>query len=142
MIGFVITAAGLLWSGLLLHSGGTGGIWLYVALAVAGGGMAGAFGALMGRVLSRVPVAIAADASGVIVTVNQLGIVVGIAAFGSLYLNLAGRLPARAHALSAFALSSGHAYLAVAAALAALAIVGATLALAHGRAAAAAVTAA
>ena len=61
-------------------------------------GMAGAFGALMGRVLSRVPVAIAADASGVVVTVNQLGIVVGIAAFGSLYLNLAGQLPAAAGA--------------------------------------------
>ena len=52
----------------------------------------------MGRVLSRVPVAIAADASGVIVTVNQLGIVVGIATFGTLYLNLAGRLPAVAGA--------------------------------------------
>jgi hypothetical protein len=93
-------------------------------------------------VLSRVPVAIAADASGVIVTVNQLGIVVGIATFGSLYLTLAGRLPASAHQLSAFALSSGHAYLAVAAALAALAIAGAVLAVAHARAAAVAVTAA
>jgi MFS family permease len=142
MIGFVVTGAGLVWSGLLLHSGGTGGLWLYVALAVSGGGMAGAFGALMGRVLSRVPVAIAADASGVIVTVNQLGIVVGIATFGSLYLNLAGRLPASAHQLSAFAVTSGHAYLAVAAALAALAIAGAALALAHGRAIAVAANAA
>jgi MFS family permease len=133
--GFVVTGAGLVWSGLLMHSGGTGGAWLYVALAVAGGGMAGAFGALMGRVLSRVPVAIAADASGVIVTVNQLGIVVGIATFGSLYLNLAGRLPAVAGArqLSAFALSSGHAYLAVSIALAALAIAGAALARTHAR---------
>ena len=98
MAGFVINGIGLLWAGLLLHDGGTGGAWLYVALAVAGGGMAGAFGALMARVLSRVPVASAADASGVVVTVNQLGIVVGIAAFGSLYLNLAGRLPAGAAA--------------------------------------------
>jgi MFS family permease len=142
MTGFVVTGAGLVWSGLLLHSGGAGGVWLYAALAVSGGGMAGAFGALMGRVLSRVPVAIAADASGVIVTVNQLGIVVGIATFGSLYLTLAGRLPASAHQLSAFAVSSGHAYLAVSAALAALAVAGAVLALAHGRAAAVAVTAA
>jgi MFS family permease len=138
MIGFVVTGAGLVWSGLLLHSGGAGGVWLYVALAVSGAGMAGAFGALMGRVLSRVPVAIAADASGVVVTVNQLGIVVGIAAFGSLYLTTAGRLPAAggARQLSAFALSSGHAYLAVSVALAALAIAGAALALAHGRLAA------
>jgi MFS family permease len=138
MVGFGVTALGLVWSGLVLHSGGAGGDWLYVALAVIGGGMAGAFGALMGRVLSRVPVAIAADASGVIVTVNQLGIVVGIATFGSLYLNVAGTLPSRAGALAAFAVSSGHAYLWVAAALAGLAIAGAALALAHGRAAVAA----
>lgn len=136
--GFVVTGAGLVWSGLLLHSGGAGGDWLYAALAVTGGGMAGAFGALMARVLSRVPVAIAADASGVIVTVNQLGIVVGIAAFGSLYLDLAGTLPSGAGRLAAFALSSGHAYLGVAAALAALAVAGAALALAHSRGAAAA----
>jgi MFS family permease len=142
VIGPVVTAAGLVWSGLLLHSGGDGGVWLYVALAVAGGGMAGAFGALMGRVLSGVPVAIAADASGVIVTVNQLGIVVGIATFGSLFLSLAGQLPAAAglQRLSAFAVSSGHAYLAVSAALAALSLVGAVLALAHGRAVAASVS--
>src|SRR6201996_4702837 len=116
MIGVVVTGVGLVWAGVLLHSGQAAGDWLYVALAVTGGGMAGAFGALMGRVLSRVPVAIAADASGVIVTVNQLGIVVGIAAFGSLYLNRAGSLPAGrvlARDLGAFALSSGHAYLTV-----------------------------
>ena len=121
MTGLVLTATGLLWSGLLIRSGGAPGPWLYVALAVAGGGMAGAFGVLMTRVLSRVPVALAADASGVVVTVNQLGIVVGIATFGTLYLNLAGRLPAAAasaaraiggaHGPGAFALSSGHAYL-------------------------------
>jgi MFS family permease len=136
--GFVVNGAGLVWSGLLLSSGGNGGAWLYVALAASGGGMAGAFGALMARVLSKVPVAVAADASGVIVTVNQLGIVVGIATFGSLYLNLAGRLPAviSRRQLDAFALSSGHAYLAVAAALAALGLAGAALAQAHARLAA------
>jgi MFS family permease len=140
MIGFVVTGIGLIWSGLLLQAGGTGGVWLYVALAVTGGGMAGAFGALMGQVLSRVPVSIAADASGVIVTVNQLGIVTGIAMFGSLYLNLAGKLPAVAglRQLDTFTLSSAHAYLAVSAALAGLAVAGAALALAHVRAAVAA----
>ena len=138
VIGFVVNGAGLVWSGLLLQSGGTGGAWLYVALAVSGGGMAGAFGALMARVLSKVPVAVAADASGVIVTVNQLGIVVGIATFGSLYLSVAGRLPAgiSPRQLDAFALSSGHAYLAVAAVLAALGLAGAALAHAHARLAA------
>jgi len=138
MTGFVITAAGLVWAGLLLHTGGNGGAWLYLALAVIGGGMAGAFGALMARVLSRVPVSNAADASGVVVTVNQLGIVTGIATLGSLYLNVAGRLPATAGAgrLDAFAVTSGHAYLAVSVALAVLALAGAGLALAHARIAA------
>ncbi|HEY0935976.1 MAG TPA: MFS transporter [Trebonia sp.] len=131
--GFVVNAAGLLWAGLLLRSGADGGGQLYLALAVSGGGMAGAFGALMGRVLSGVPVALAADASGVMVTVVQLGTVVGIAAFGALYLNQAGTLPART--TSAFALTAGHAYLLTAVALAALALAGAGLALAHSRAA-------
>jgi MFS family permease len=137
MAGFVINGAGLVWSGLLLHSGRDGGIWLYVALGVAGAGMAMAFGPLMTRVLSRVPVAIAADASGVVVTVNQLGIVVGIATFGTLYLSLAGRLPSAAARVAgrpdAFAVSSAHAYLTVMLALAALAVAGVGLALAHVR---------
>jgi hypothetical protein len=135
MTGFALNAAGLLWSGLLLRSGAAAGPWLYVALAVAGGGMAGAFGSLMTRVLSRVPVALAADASGVVVTVNQLGVVVGIATFGTLYLNLAGRLPGVGGGpSSAFALSSAHAYLVESAALAALALGGVVLALLHVRA--------
>jgi hypothetical protein len=88
--------------------------------------------------MARVPVVMAADASGVVVTVNQLGIVVGIATFGSLYLNVAGKLPegSSTRLLSAFALSSAHAYLAVSVALAALAVAGAVLALAHARLAA------
>jgi MFS family permease len=142
--GFVVNGVGLLWSALLLHSGGDGGDWLYVSVAVAGGGMAGAFSGLMSRVLSRVPVAIAADASGVIVTVNQLAVVVGIATFGSLYLNLAGTLPAvgGTRRLGAFAISSGHAYLAVVVALAVLTVAGALLAQLHGRAARVALVAA
>jgi MFS family permease len=129
--GFVFNGLGLLALGALMRSGGTGGGWTYAAAAVAGGGMAAAFGPLMTRVLSRVPVAIAADASGVVVTVNQLGIVVGVATFGTLYLNLAGRLPVRASA--AFALSSAHAYLATSVALACLALAGAVLAVVHVR---------
>jgi len=64
--------------------------------------------------------------------VNQLGIVVGVATFGTLYLNLAGRLPSL-HASSAFTLSSAHAYLATSVALAALALLGAVLAVGHVR---------
>ena len=132
--GFVLGGLGLLALGLLLRSGGTGGWWLYAAAVISGSGMAAAFAPLMTRVLSRVPVAIAADASGVVVTVNQLGIVTGIATFGSLYLNLAGRLPG--HLSSAFALSSAHAYLTTSVALAGLGVVGVLLAVAHVRSAA------
>jgi MFS family permease len=129
--GFILTAIGLLLAALVLRTGGHGGVWVYVFGAVAGAGMAAAFGPLMTRVLSVVPVAIAADASGVIVTVNQLGIVVGIATFGTLYLNLAGQLPS--HASLAFTLSSAHAYLGTSLGLACLALVGAALAGVHMR---------
>ena len=54
----------------------------------------------------RVPVELAADATGVVVTVNQLGLLVGVAAFGTLYLNLAGRLPAHAEAVTSLALAA------------------------------------
>ena len=60
-----------------------------------GGASAAAFSPLMTRALVRVPVQHAADASGLIVTTIQLAIVTGVATFGTLYLNLAGRLPAR-----------------------------------------------
>jgi biotin-[acetyl-CoA-carboxylase] ligase BirA-like protein len=93
--GFAWVAAGLASLAGLLHGGGSGGIALYLVLALIGAGMAAAFSPLMTAVLMRVPVADAADATGVIVTVNQLGLVIGVATFGTLYLNLAGRLPAR-----------------------------------------------
>ncbi len=92
--GFVANAAGLLALALLLRGGRDGGVGLYLALAVTGAGMAAAFSPLMTAVLMRVPVAAAADATGVVVTVNQLALVVGVATFGTLYLNLAGHLPA------------------------------------------------
>ena len=87
---FAVTIAGLAW---VLHSGGTGGAGIYLIGAITGAGMAAAFSPLMTRVLMSVPVELAADATGVVVTVNQLGLLVGVATFGTLYLNLAGRLP-------------------------------------------------
>ena len=93
--GFAGTAAGLLALAGLLHGGGACGTGLYAAVGLIGACMAAAFSPLMTSVLMRVPVADAADATGVIVTVNQLALVVGVATFGTLYLNLAGRLPAQ-----------------------------------------------
>src|SRR6201997_4103445 len=71
---FTVTIAGLAW---VLHSGGTGGVAIYLIGAITGAGMAAAFSPLMTRVLMSVPVELAADATGVVVTVNQLGLLVG-----------------------------------------------------------------
>jgi hypothetical protein len=91
--------------------------------------MAAAFSPLMTRVLMSVPVELAADATGVVVTVNQLGLLVGVATFGTLYLNLAGRLPS--HAFGAFRHVSAHAEAVTFLTLAALAAVGIVLAITH-----------
>ena len=91
--GFAGMAAALLALAAVLRGGDSGGVALYLVLAVLGAAMASAFSPLMTAVLMRVPVADAADATGVIVTVNQLGLVIGVATFGTLYLNLAGGVP-------------------------------------------------
>jgi MFS family permease len=91
--GFAGNAAGMLGLAALLRGDAHGGLGLYLALALTGAGMAASFSPLMTSVLMRVPVTEAADATGVIVTVNQLALVLGVAAFGTIYLNLAGRLP-------------------------------------------------
>jgi MFS family permease len=131
--GFALFAAGMAGLAWVLHSGGTGGAGLYLLGGLSGAGMAAAFSPLMTRVLLRVPVELAADATGVVVTVNQLGLLVGVATFGTLYLNLAGRLPAArpGHALEAFQHVSAHAEAITFLALAALAVVGVALAIAH-----------
>jgi MFS family permease len=128
--GFAANAAGLLALAFLLRDGGDGGAWLYLATAVTGAGMAASFSPLMTAVLMRVPVADAADGTGVIVTVNQLALVVGVATFGTLYLNLAGRLPLPAAA--GFRALSAHAAVVTCVALAAGAVAGGVLALARG----------
>ncbi len=124
--GFAVYGAGLLLLAAVLHGGGHGGAWLIVALVLAGGGMAAAFSPLMTAVVMRVPVTDAADATGVIVTVNQLALVVGVATFGTLYLNLAGRLPQ--DAAGGFRLVSAHAVAVTGVVLAAGAVAGAILA--------------
>ena len=128
--GFVAFGAGIAVLAALLRAGGSGGAGLYLAGALSGAGMAAAFSPLMTRVLLRVPVELAADATGVVVTVNQLGLLVGVATFGTLYLNLAGRLPGHA-ALGAFRPVSAHAEAVTLLALAALSAVGIILAAIH-----------
>src|SRR6516164_186654 len=131
--GFVLFATGMVGLAWVLHSGGTGGVGLYLLGGLSGAGMAAAFSPLMTRVLLRVPVELAADATGVVVTVNQLGLLVGVATFGTLYLNLAGRLPGAlpGHALGAFRPASAHAEAITFLTLAGLAAAGVALAITH-----------
>ena len=132
--GFVLFAAAMAGLAWVLRSGGTGGAGLYLFGGLSGAGMAAAFSPLMTRVLLGVPVELAADATGVVVTVNQLGLLVGVATFGALYLNLAGRLPGAlpAHAgLGAFRHVSAHAEAVTFLVLAGLAVVGVALAITH-----------
>ena len=125
--GFAGVAVALLVLAAVLRGGGTGGAALYLGLALLGAAMATAFSPLMTAVLMRVPVADASDATGVIVTVNQLGLVIGVATFGTLYLNLAGSLPAHP-GLAAFRQVSAHAEAVTCVALTAAAVAGGGLA--------------
>jgi MFS family permease len=132
--GFAVEAVALLGLGATLHGGGAGGAGLQVALILLGAGSAAAFSPVMTRALVRVPVEHAADASGLIVTTIQLAIVTGVATFGTLYLNLAARLPAHALAGS-LRLVSAHAISVTGVVLAAAIACGAIWAALAGRAA-------
>jgi len=127
--GFAGTAAGLVLIALVLRGGAAGGIWPFLALGLIGASMASAFSPLMTGVLVKVPVGDAADATGMIVTVNQLALVIGVACFGAVYLNLAGPLPAGlAGAAGGFRQISAHAEFLTLLVLAAVAVGGGALA--------------
>lgn len=85
--GFVLVAAASVAVGLLMRGGGDGGPALYAAFAALGAGLALGFSPTLTRALADVSPKDAADASGVLVTVTQLGQLTGVAAFGTLYLN-------------------------------------------------------
>ena len=127
--GFAGMSVGLLVIAMVLRGGGSGGVWVFLALALTGASNAFAFSPLMTGVLMRVPVSDAADATGVVVTVNQLALVVGVASFGAIYLNLAGPLPAAA--AGAFRGLSAHAEFLTCLALAGVAACGGVLAAAR-----------
>jgi MFS family permease len=131
--GFLAFAAAMAAMAAMVRSGDNVGLPFYLATALSGAGMAAAFSPLMTRVLLRVPVDLAADATGVVVTVNQLGLLVGVATFGTLYLNLTGPLPAHDTLTSAAAFRhlSAHAESVTFLSLAALALLGTLLALRH-----------
>jgi hypothetical protein len=71
-----------------LHGATSGGAVTIVVLTGLGLALGAAFSPIMNVALARVPLADAADASGVLVTVFQLGQVVGVATLGTLFLSL------------------------------------------------------
>ncbi|MER7536240.1 MFS transporter [Streptomyces sp. NPDC097704] len=85
--GFVLAAAALLAVGGLLRDGGTGDWGLYPALGAVGAGISLAFSPALTGALATVRPEDAADASGLLATVTQLGQLVGVATFGTLFLS-------------------------------------------------------
>ncbi|HEU5266919.1 MAG TPA: MFS transporter, partial [Jatrophihabitans sp.] len=85
----------------ILRGGASGGAAFEVDLLVVGLALGLAFSPMITLALAHVPLADAADASGVLVTVFQLGQLVGIATLGTTYLSLvhAPGAAASAHAL-------------------------------------------
>nr|WP_275408115.1 MFS transporter [Streptomyces sp. SID7909] len=88
--GFAVLAAGVTVTGLVLRDGDGGSVALYTGFVLIGAGMALAFSPNLAGALADVRPQDAADASGVLVTVTQLGQVIGVAAVGTLYLNRLG----------------------------------------------------
>jgi len=84
--GCVIAAIGYLLVGITVASGGTGGLLLPLALFIGGFGQGMAASPILTIALSKVAPQDAPDASGVLTTVIQLGLVIGVATFGTIFL--------------------------------------------------------
>jgi hypothetical protein len=100
--GLVVAAGAYLLLAPILSGGGTGGVAMELDLFVLGLALGIAFSPMLTVALTHVPIADAADASGVLVTVFQLGQVVGVATLGTLFLSLlhGAGAHASAHAVS------------------------------------------
>ncbi|MET7772212.1 MFS transporter [Nocardia sp. NPDC005366] len=106
--GLVVGAVSMVALGMSLREGADFGVTAMTLFGIMGLGTGLAFSPLMTRTLARVPMDLAADASGILVTSVQLGIVVGIATFGTVFLGLAGATPlSAAHALGGTAIAEG-----------------------------------
>jgi MFS family permease len=121
-LGFVAAAFGYLAIALVVRSGGSGGWPLQAALVATAVALALGFGPLVTHALVRVPLRQAADASGLLTTMIQLGQAIGVAMFGSLFLTLDAR-PGPAAAVSGHALAVTFGWLAATMAAAVLAVI-------------------
>ncbi|MET9648909.1 MFS transporter [Streptomyces sp. JL2001] len=118
--GFLLAAAAALGLGASLGGGAEGGWGLHLSLGAMGAGLALAFSPALTGALAAVAPEDAADASGLLATVTQLGQLIGVATFGTLFLG-------RVHTPGAHA--SADALWVCALALAAASILGASTAL-------------
>ncbi|MFE7802449.1 MFS transporter [Nocardia sp. NPDC057440] len=115
-LGLVLGAATMVTLGTLLRGGADLGPLPLMIFGIQGIGFGLAFSPLMTRTLAKIPMSLAADASGILVTSVQLGIVVGIACFGTIFLELVGATAlSAAHALGNTAIAEGVTVLAAAA---------------------------
>ncbi|MFC4372670.1 MFS transporter [Nocardia halotolerans] len=87
-VGMVLGAGALGWLAWLLADGAALGFAGSVAFGLLGVGNGLAFAPLMARALAAMPVTAAADAGGILITCVQLGMVLGVATFGSLFFAL------------------------------------------------------
>jgi hypothetical protein len=109
VLGFAVVALSSFGLAGVLHGGTTGGLARWILQGVNGLGLGLAYSPLLGTMLSRIPVTDAADASGVISTTAQISQVVGIATFGTLFLNLLAQahLNPSAHAITVVMVVTG-----------------------------------
>lgn len=90
-VGFGLGAVSYLALAIALHGGGQSAPLMWFGLLLFGVGMGIAFVSVLTHSLVRVPQAEAPDASGLLTTTFQLGQVIGVAVFGSVFLTLAQR---------------------------------------------------
>ncbi|MFE1929889.1 hypothetical protein ACFW95_05850 [Streptomyces sp. NPDC059474] len=100
--GFLPAAASFAGTGLALRDGTDGGLWLLVGLTGSGAGLSFAYSPLLTRTLATVRRQDAADAGGVLVTAAQLGLLIGVAVFGAVFLGAAdGTVPSAGNSADA-----------------------------------------
>ncbi|MYS84636.1 MFS transporter [Embleya scabrispora] len=89
-LGFALVSVSYVGMAASVHGGREGGVALAVGLAAMGLGQGAVIGPLMASALGRVRAEHAGDASGVLVTLMQVGAVLGVATYGTTFLSATG----------------------------------------------------
>lgn len=103
--------------GIAMHGGTSGGTLMWVGTVLNGVGMGLSTSPLLTQSLVNVPMMQAADASGLMTTIVQLGQVAGIAVYGAVYLSLIDGLGTTSHAVIGSAMATTAVWLLAVAAL-------------------------